>query len=227
MKTETSQNRERPPPHMVMANSAFEWIAALLVFAALFAFMWEYHRWRDRPLSIFTANKATAIAASLCFCLALTLGPVSRFTGRLTRAVRFRRALACTAAFFMTVHLFLSLLLVERFDLAYFVDHWLSWIFGSLALGGFGAMWFLSFPAAVRRRGFEAWIKVHRLGYIFLALIVIHIVCLGKVANCLKWLETLDKPVPPGTTVPSAAIVLTLIVRLVAAVRSCKESSRQ
>jgi len=64
------------------------------------------------------------------------------------------------------------------------------------------------------------------MGYIFLTLIVIHIVCLGKVPNWLRWLETLDKPVPPGTTVPSAAIVLTLIVRLVDALGKGKETSQ-
>ncbi len=123
----------------------------------------------------------------------------------------------------MFVHLVLSLLLVDRFDLAYFVDNWFSWIFGSAALGGFTAMWFLSYPGAVRRRGIEVWKKVHRLGYIFLLLILFHIVCLGKAANWLLWLEALDKPVPPGTVVPSAAIVFTLCVRLVDRVQKGKE----
>lgn len=73
-------------------------------------------------------------------------------------------------------------------------------------------------------RGPEVWKKVHRLGYIFLVSIAIHIVCLGKVANWIKFLETFEMPVPPGTTVPTAAIVLVLIVRLVDAVRTRKES---
>jgi len=61
MKTETLRGTDRParrgpPSKIVMANSTREWIAAILVFAALFGFMWEYHIWRDRPCSFFTAN---------------------------------------------------------------------------------------------------------------------------------------------------------------------------
>jgi DMSO/TMAO reductase YedYZ heme-binding membrane subunit len=206
--------RSRPQRSPIILRSrGWEWALALALYTAFFLFMWEYHRWRGKPYTLFSANKGLAIAACLLFCIALSLGPLHRLTGGLRRALRLRRALGLTGAFFMIVHVVFSIFVVERFDLAYFIEKWPSWIFGAGALIGFAILWATSYHWALEKYGPEGWKRMHSIGFLFLALIAAHIVSLGKVPNWIAWFETYNQPVPPGTMIPSTAVVLTLLLR--------------
>lgn len=198
---------------IILRSRGWEWALALALYTAFFLFMWEYHRWRGKPYTLFSANKGLAIAACLLFCIALSLGPLHRLTGGLRKMLRLRRALGLVAAFFMTVHVAFSIFVVDRFDLAYFLEKWPAWIFGAAALIGLATLWATSYRWALDRYGPEGWKRMHSIGFVFLALIAAHIVSLGKVPNWIAWFETHDQPVPPGTVIPSTAIVLTLLLR--------------
>jgi DMSO/TMAO reductase YedYZ heme-binding membrane subunit len=214
-----SKQEERPGKavareSIIMKNRAWEWWFSLVLFALLFLFVLEYHRWRSKPYSLFTANKAIAISSALLFSLALALGPIHRLTGWFSRRLGLRRCLGLTGAFFMGVHLLLSLFVVERFDLAYYLEKWPAWVFGATALAGFLFMWMTSYPRFLARLGRERWKRAHMLSYLFLAMIVLHIISLGKMPNWIKWCEIRDHPVPPGTTIPSTVILLVLLLKL-------------
>jgi DMSO/TMAO reductase YedYZ heme-binding membrane subunit len=199
---------------IILKNRLKEWCFSILLFILFFLILWEYHRWRSKPYSPFTANKATAISSALLFCLALSLGPVYRLTGWFSGALRLRRCLGLTGAIFMVIHVILSLFMVENFDWAFYWGHWLVWVFGAVTLTGFLFLWTTSYPWALEHIGRDDWKRIHRAGYLFLAMIVLHIAALGKPVNWLGWLENHDQPVPPGTTIPTAFIMATLLIRL-------------
>jgi len=200
---------------VILKNRSGEWLAAVLVYAVFFLIMLEYHRWRQKPYSFFTANKAMAISSSLLFCLALFLGPLYRLTGRFENTLRLRRCFGLVGAGFLIPHLVLSLFLVDRFDWEYYFEKWPSWLFAAASLAGFARLAAASYERDFRRLGKERWIRLQQWGPVFLALIVVHIVFLGKVPNWIAWCQTIDLPVPPGTTVPSTAVILTLALRAV------------
>lgn len=195
-------------------NKWWEWVFSFLVYAGVFLFMWEYHRWRDRPYSLFTANKALAIASSLLFSFSLALGPLCRLTGKFHRSLRLRRPLGVTASVFIVLHVLVSLFLVGKFDLAYYMEHWLSCVFGATALIGFLLLWATSYKWALKKLGRGRWKALHVTGYVFLAFVILHILAHGKFPNWILWFRTFNQPVPPGTMVPSFFAAITILLKV-------------
>ncbi|MHC4891545.1 MAG: ferric reductase-like transmembrane domain-containing protein [Planctomycetota bacterium] len=200
---------------ITMNNKRWEWVFSVLVYAGVFLFMWEYHRWRGRPYSLFTANKALAIASCLLLSFSLALGPLYRLTGRFRQAIRIRRSLGVTAAVFIVLHVLVSLFLVGEFDLAYYMKYWLSSVFGATALIGFLMLWATSYKWALRKLGRGRWKALHATGYLFLAFVVLHILAHGKFPNWILWFRTFNQPVPPGTMVPSFFASVTILLKVI------------
>lgn len=196
---------------------------SFLIYVGVFLLMWEYHRWRGRPYSLFTANKAIAIASSLLVSFSLALGPLSRLTGKFRKVIRLRRTLGVTAVLFVVLHVIVSLFLVEKFDLAYYSRYWLSVVFGAVTLIGFLLMLVTSYKWAVKRLGRNRWKHLHTAGHIFLAFIILHILSSGKFPNWILWLRTFNQPVPPGTVVPSFIVTLTILLKMAAHIVGRKE----
>jgi len=200
---------------IITRNKLWEWSISFIIYIGLFLLMLEYHGWRGRPYSLFTANKAIAIASSLLFSFSLVLGPLRRLTGKFRKAIRLRRTLGVTAAIFMVLHVALSLFFVEKFDLSYYSQNWLSIVFGAIALVGFLLLWATSYQGAVDRLGQGRWKCIQTTGYIFLLLIILHIVVLGKIPNWILWFKTFNQPVPPGTMVPSVVAAVVILFKIV------------
>jgi DMSO/TMAO reductase YedYZ heme-binding membrane subunit len=199
---------------IVISNKWWEWVVSLALYAVVFLLMWEYHRWRDRPYSLFTANKAMAIASTLLFSFSLALGPLYRLTGRFRQAIRMRRTLGLTAAGFIVLHICISLFGVEKFDFAYYRQNWLSYVFSSIAMIGFLLLSVTSYKRAFVWLGQNKWKNLHSMGYFFLAFVVLHILALGKFPNWIQWFRTLNQPVPPGTMVPCFFMTLTISLKV-------------
>lgn len=211
---------------IVTRNGFWAWSASFIIYTGLFLLMLEYHRWRGRPYSLFTANKAVAIASSLLFSFSLGLGPLCRLTGSFQKAIRLRRTLGVTAAIFMVIHVLLSLFFVEKFDLTYYSQNWRSPVFGAAALIGFLLMWITSYKWALERLGQDKWKKLQTMGYLFLALNILHIIVLGKIGNWILWFKTFNKPVPPGTMIPSVIAAVVILLKLIDMVFSGKKLSK-
>ena len=90
---------------VVLKNRKREWSVAVLVFALLFLFVWQYHYWRGWPYGAESANKAVAISAVLFLCAALSLGPLDRLAGGLPRLLRLRRPFGVTGAILAALEL--------------------------------------------------------------------------------------------------------------------------
>jgi DMSO/TMAO reductase YedYZ heme-binding membrane subunit len=200
---------------ITMYNKRWEWVFSLLLYAGIFLFMWKYHRWRDRPYSLFTANKALAIASSLLFSFSLALGPLCRLTGKLHRSLRLRRPLGVTASVFIVLHVFISLCVIEKFDMEYYRQHWLSLVFCTVLLIGFLLLSATSYKWALRKLGPGRWKALHFTGYFFLAFVILHILAHGKFPNWIQWFRTFNQPVPPGTMVPSFFAAIAILLKVI------------
>ncbi len=200
---------------ITMNNKRWEWVFSFLVYAGIFLFMWEYHRWRDRPYTLFTANKAMAIASCLLLSFSLALGPLCRLTGKFHRGLRLRRPLGVIAAVFIVLHVLVSLFLVVKFDLAYYMEHWLSSVFGATALIGFLILWATSYKWALNKFGRSRWKALHVTGYFFLAFVILHILAHGKFPNWILWFRTFNQPVPPGTMIPSFFASIAILLKVI------------
>ena len=198
---------------VVLKNRKLEWAAAVFSFALLFLFFWQYHHWRGRSYDAYSANKAMAASAALLLCAALALGPLDRLTKGLPRLLRLRRPFGVTGAMLAASHILIAISAVERFDAAYYREHWPAWICGGAAVTGFIFLWGLSYEKEFTRIGRERWKRIHRWGWFFLALVAGHILFLGKAPEWVEWFRTGKEPVPPGTVIPAAAIFATLALR--------------
>ncbi|MFH0937809.1 MAG: ferric reductase-like transmembrane domain-containing protein [Planctomycetota bacterium] len=202
----------------------------VVLYGSLFWFFWEYYFWRGKPLSLFSANKALAIAAVVLFCLSGVFGPLHRFFGGLPRMVRLRRPFGIVAAFFALVHIGISLwllasdehLISKKTLIGYLLTNWLSMICGLAATIGFGILWATSYTVTFQRFGPELWQKLHALTWVFLILVLLHFAVVGinfstnpygKISNWVKWFQERKPPLPPGTMIPFAIGMLALLLK--------------
>jgi len=207
---------------IVVKNKPREWLLAVGIWMVIFCVMLEYHRWRGKPYSLFTADKATAISSALLVCFALGLGPLYRITGGLKRLIRMRRPLGMFAVVMMAPHMLMALFfLPHKFDLAFFLKHWLSFILGMSAFIGFVVVFAISFRRGIERLGRNKWKSLQRFSYVLLLVVLLHFMVLGKPVNWVRWFAPLfvgegpPKPVPPGTFVPFFFGMLVMLVYVI------------
>ena len=195
------------------SNPRLHWalsVAALIVLALL---MTEYHRWRGRPWEVFSFNKGLAIAATALLAWACTLGPLYRLGMVGPRLLRSRRPVAVVGSLGVGLHILLVFtFLWDRFGWSWVVENPVSAALGGLAALGLGAMAVTSWPWAPRRLGMSAWLRMHSPARWILVAAAAHYIALGKPANWVAWARTFDQPVPPGTTVPTAMILIVVVV---------------
>lgn len=198
----------------VTENTAAQWVVSGLIYLGVFAFFMWYHFVRGKPYSLFTANKCIAIAAAFSIGLSLSLGPLSRFFEPVARALPYRRTLGLTGAYMIVLHPVLSaLLLRKKFPLEWYGDHWLSVVFCVPALALLLVIALHSYPSAVERLGEKRWLSLQRLAWLALALVLSHILFLGKMPGWIKWLRILDKPLPPGAFTTACFCLLVLLLK--------------
>ena len=177
--------------------------------------LWWYHHMRGRAYDLFSFNKSLAIAQIVGLCLAVAMGPLSRFMGRLGRLVRFRRPICILAVVSLIAHGVISFFLLPRhFPWSYYASHPCSTILGLTALTGLVMLWGLSYPVAYNAIGPRAWKWLQLLTYPLLAAGVTHFVLLDKFPNWLKWFRTLEPALPPGTLLPFVLACLLVIIKL-------------
>jgi DMSO/TMAO reductase YedYZ heme-binding membrane subunit len=185
---------------IVMANKSWEWVVSFVICLVLFVFMLEYHRWRSKPYSLFTANKAMAIASVVSIAFALSFGPINRLTSKFRSVLHVRRPLGITGVTMAIIHVLLTLLFIPKFNLDYYIAHSGEVIVGMVAFAGFLVLMATSFRWALKRFGRMKWKIIQKLGYVFLALVLLHAIILtGKVWNWPKWFSQMKEPVPPGS----------------------------
>jgi len=193
----------------VLSNKGTQWaISGVIYLIVFFLFIW-YHDVRGKPFTLFTTEKCTAIASVYCLALALALGPLSRFWSNLDKLLPYRRALGLTAAFMSIPHvilvfIYLPLKFPEKYSvdypLSWFVAHWFTIIMGLLSLVLFLMIALYSYPGGIRELGKRKWMILQKLAYLVMLMVVLHLLSMGKIPkNWIAWIETRDKPLPPGS----------------------------
>jgi DMSO/TMAO reductase YedYZ heme-binding membrane subunit len=194
--------------------------------------MW-YHAVRGRPYSLFVANKCAGIAAVFLIGFALALGPVARQWKRWQGWLPHRRSLGLLGAYASIPHALVSLFGAGilgfpkdgQFDWAWHVAHWPCGLFGALTLTVLVLIVSQSYPGGLNRLGRERWRQLQQFNWLVLILVLAHLLFKGTVMNWIKWLQTFDKPFPPGAMTTAGFIVVVLILKL--SERSRIPASRQ
>ena len=103
--------------------------------------------------------------------------------------------------------------------LVYYRQHFLSFVFNSIAFTCFLLLWTTSYKLARKQLGRNKRKGLHSMEYAFLTFVILHILAIGKFPNWIQWFRAFDLPVPPGTMVPSffatTAILLKVTDRVV------------
>ncbi len=204
----------------VFSNTLRQWGISTGIFAALYAFFMWYHKVRGKDYSLFTTEKCLAIAAVFCMGFALALGPLSRFFPRLRKALPYRRSLGLLAVIGTVAHVLLCLTHLpakfpDKYGLSFYVQRWPTSVTGIIALILLLAIGWASFPKAVSRLGRRRWIVLQKLSYAVLALTIVHLLSLGKVPGWIKWLQTFNKPLPPGAFTTTTFCLIVAVLKLV------------
>lgn len=207
----------------VYSNKGFHWAITGIIYLALFFFFIWYHNVRGLPFSLFTTEKCTAIASVFCLALALALGPLSRFFSGFASLLPYRRTLGLTAAFMTIPHVILVFIYLPLkfpkiysvdYPLSWFVAHWFTILMGFLTLIMFLLIAFYSYRGGLRKLGERKWKILQKLAYLVMILIVLHLLSMGKIPkNWIAWLETRDKPLPPGSFPTMTACLWALLLK--------------
>jgi DMSO/TMAO reductase YedYZ heme-binding membrane subunit len=209
----------------VFSNKGTQWAISGVIYVAFFFFFIWYHDVRGKPFTLFTTEKCTAIASVYCLALALALGPLSRFWSNLGRLLPYRRTLGLTAAFMSVPHVILVFIYLPwrfpekyspNYPLSWFVDHWFTVLMGLLGLALFLILAVYSYPRGVRKLGKHRWMILQKLAYLAMVALALHLLSMGKIPkNWIAWIETRNKPLPPGSFPTMMACVAPLLLKIV------------
>ena len=209
----------------VFSNTGRQWaITGVVYLAVFFLFIW-YHDVRGKPFTLFTTEKCTAIASVYCLGLALALGPLSRFWSNVGRLLPYRRTLGLTTAFMSVPHVILVLIYLpfkfpEKYSVDYpfswFVAHWFTVVLGLLSFVLFLLIAGYSYPSGIRKLGQRKWMILQKLAYLVMVMVVLHLLSMGKIPrNWIAWIETRDKPLPPGSFPTMVVCLAALLLKAV------------
>lgn len=209
----------------VFSNTALQWIVTGLIYSTIFFFFIWYHDVRGKPFSLWTTEKCTAIASVYCIGLALLLGPLSRFISSFEKLLPYRRPLGLTAAFMSIPHFLLVIFYLnykfpekysEEYFFSWFVAHWFTVVMGFLIFILLMVIVVYSGPSGIRKLGNRKWMILQKFSYLVMVMIVLHLLSMGKIPkNWITWLETRDKPLPPGSFATMCLCVPVLLLKVV------------
>lgn len=195
-----------PPPGPTLVD----WVAALAVCAAAFAFFWAYHDWwRGKPYSVPTANEALALAALVGLSLSLSAAPWRSLRGRGGEPSRRAFPLLTASGLCAVLHtVFTFGLLPDKYDSAWQADHRAVLGLGTAALLLLLALFVAGLPALRRRLNarLAPWLQPAAL--LVLGLALTHFMLLGKPAKWAAWFRDPDRPTAPPGTLPGFLIGL-------------------
>ncbi len=213
--------RELPPDRLWQPTTG-KWFAVVFGGSLAYAVI-RYHlagdvAWRHFPL--FILNKATSLAAVIFVASSYLIGKIIRWHDH-DKALRLVVIKFCglMGFFLAAVHAFFSLcLLSPAYYGKYFDDDGRLNLQGEIAMSvGVVALFFLLAPAVTtlpmmpRAIGGWRWKRNQRLGYVALALVVVHLVVLG----IKGWLapQGWHGGIPPVSLVAVVAAMVPLLVK--------------
>lgn len=103
----------------------------------------------------------------------------------------------------------------ERYFYSWFVAHWFTVVMGILIFVLLVVIVVYSGPGGYRKLGKRKWMILQKLAYLVMVLIVLHLLSMGKIPkNWIAWLDTRDKPLPPGSFATMCLCIPVLLLKV-------------
>ncbi|MDP2691280.1 MAG: ferric reductase-like transmembrane domain-containing protein [bacterium] len=191
------------------------WFNTILLSLGIFFFSSLYLFVRRGNYDFFIANKAFATTSLVLIGLSLALSGLCYFWNFLDSKIVYRKHLGLAGFAFAIVHVIVSFFFLSgRFTYPeWFSGHFLSVMFGLLALLVLCFMALISNRWARMELGALLWRRLLRLGYLVLILVAAHFALL-KYGEWTKWFQTPDPFLPPLSLLEMIFTLLVIGLRL-------------
>jgi DMSO/TMAO reductase YedYZ heme-binding membrane subunit len=146
--------------------------------AVLTALLGYYFVYSSKVVDTDSINKVVAYTATYLIGFAIFIGPLTRLAPSLNSLLAYRRPLGLTGFGFAILHVIVLTLHLLGENTAVTAATIVSIVFAGLAFMILTIMSLTSKPEWVSRLTQENWKSLHRLGYLALAFILLHIILL-------------------------------------------------
>ena len=195
-----------------------QWIRSILISFFVFLLLSLYLYLRRGYYTLSIVNKVLGSSAAILAGFTLVVGPLSKIIKPFTSFLAIRRHLGLMALYLAIAHIIASLAQQERFPFpSWYIEEWISIIFGILAVGIWIYMKYLSNNNVITTMGPDVWKK--RLGIggkvAFLA-IFFHLVVM-KYSGWIRWFngQVEKSPALENPTYPPASLFVFFILLMV------------
>lgn len=191
------------------------WRKTLLFSTIIFIAGSLYLFLRRGSYDLHIANKVLAVTALVLIGFSLVLSAICYFWDFADKQIIYRKYLGITGFAFASVHTIISLFfLPTHFSFpTHFLDDWLPFLAGLVALIILTYMASISNNQAIKKLGGKTWRKLMRItGYTALILTITHLTLL-KYPGWLRWLRKINK-LPPLSLIAFIFAISVLLLRL-------------
>ncbi len=158
---------------------------------------------------LFIANKALAGTAVILICLSFFMGPLARFSRKVSGRLYARKYVGVSGFGIAAIHAIISLGLFEK---SFFVENQASFLFGVLSFMIFAAVSVTSIPGVEKSIHPKQWKFIQRTGYLAFVLVLLHFSLL-KMQHWTSYLSDVTG-LPSSSFVAFAFGIIVILARL-------------
>lgn len=185
-------------PSSKTISSTTLWIRTIILSIFVFISGSLYLFIRRGNYDLYVANKVFATTALILIGLSFALSGICYFWNFADSKIVYRKDLGLSGFAFAIVHIIISIFfLPNRFPYPQWMnEHWISALFGTVALIIFSIMAAISNNFAMQRLGVKQWKLILRTGYVAYTAVIVHFAVL-KYTEWIKWFTTFQPLLPP------------------------------
>lgn len=197
---------------------------SFIISAIIFAIFAIYLFLRRGYFNIYIANKALGSSAALLAGLTLIIGILSKKYPFLASFMAIRKNLGLSAMAFAILHIVFSLLQQNKFPFLWYVNHWISILFGIIAITLWLYLAWISRNSKIKEMGSEIWKRnLSLFSKIAFLAIFLHLTIM-KYEGWIRWFkgqtkqtaELLNPNYPPASLFVFLIMIAVILFRLAA-----------
>lgn len=200
------------------------WTKSIFVALIIFSLISFYLYVRRGYYNPYIINKVFGSTAAVLAGITLLTGPLSRYIPFFTKLMTIRRQLGLTAFFLALLHVCTSILFLQsKFPLSWYIQEWLPITFGTLAVGIWAYMTYISRNSKIVELTSAVWKKRLSIsGLLAFLFIFLHLTVM-KYQGWIRWFngevkktpELANPTYPPASLFVLAFIAIVILYRIV------------